>query len=144
MSKSKMIFVALASATIQMLSTPSGHAALGSYYYDGKSPSSTGCNNDAYTVYTRYAGSARLLLRYSPRCRTVWAHILDAATRTANNQGGSARVHRDQDGAAISCASAWGGTGCYTNMLYDGGLTSHAHGSNDTGFTIYYADTPSY
>lgn len=127
-----------------LLPTTAANAAVGSWYYDNKDPSATGCNNDAYTVDTRYLPSspARVLLRYSPSCRTVWAHVLGAATRVAGqNAGGTARIHRNADDAGISCYSPVGGTGCYTMMLYDANMTSHAHGWNDTGFTIYSATT---
>jgi len=110
------------------------------------SPSATGCNNGAITVDRRQIGptGAQILLRYSPSCRTVWAHIEGAAPAIPGQQaGGSALIYREQDGAGIRCYVG-SGSSCVTNMLYDGGLTSHATGTNDTGFAIYRAQTISY
>lgn len=146
----RRIFVAAAvvAALAPLFAVAPAHAAVGSFYYDNKDPSSTGCNNSAYTVDTVYLPSgsnARLLLRYSPACRTVWAHVIGAAVKVAgNNAGGSARIHRNWDNVGLDCVSPVGGTGCYTNMLYDGGTTSHAHGWNDTGVRIYSGTTVNY
>jgi hypothetical protein len=124
-------------AFVPVLSGTPAHAAIGSWYYDNKNPSTTGCNNDAYTVDTvTDPRGARLLLRYSPSCRTVWAHISGAAKRDANYAGGYATIHRNNDNVSLHCHADPGATGCFTNMLYDGGMTSHATG-NDDGFYSY-------
>jgi hypothetical protein len=123
----------------------SASAAVGSYYWDNKAPAGTSCANDAYTAASTTIGGATLLLRYSPSCRTVWAHIENAATYIPGQQdGGQARILREQDGAALYCHAPSGGRSCITNMLYDGGFTSHATGWNDTGFQIYTGHTSSY
>lgn len=149
MKRSKMIAavgsfgVTVALATIAHTGTAS--AAVGSYYWDNKAPAGTSCANDAYTASSANIGGATLLLRYSPSCRTVWAHIENAATYQPGQQdGGKARILREQDGAALYCHAPVGGRSCITNMLYDGGFTSHATGWNDTGFTIYTGHTASY
>lgn len=128
------------------LSTGAGtaSASVGDYYYDGKSAAATGCKNDAVTVDSVKVGGATLLLRYSPRCRTVWAHIRGTAPAIPGQQaGGSALIYREQDRAGIRCRTGRR-TSCTTRMLYDGGFTSHASGTNDTGFTIYRNRTISY
>jgi hypothetical protein len=137
--------VALMLATFGYVgTTSSASAAVGSYYWDNKAPAGTSCANDAYTAATTLGG-ATLLLRYSPSCRTVWAHLENAAKYIPGSQdGGQARILREQDGAAIYCHAPSGGTSCITNMLYDGGFTSHATGWNDNGFQIYTGHTSSY
>lgn len=124
--------------------TGTASAAVGDYYWDNKAPAGTSCAGDAYTVDSVSVGSATLLLRYSPSCRTVWAHIENAAPYIQGGQnGGSARILREQDGAALYC-HATTGTSCITNMLYDGGFTSHATGWNDNGNITYSNHTISW
>lgn len=134
---------ALALAGNVLMAQPSS-AALGDWWYDGRDPTATGCVNDARTIDSRaVGGGATIYLRYSPSCRTVWARITGAATRTPDRAGGSALIYREQDGAGIRCHTG-SGHACSTNMLYDAGFTSHATGTNDVGWIIYRATTISY
>ncbi|SHM83897.1 Protein of unknown function [Actinacidiphila paucisporea] len=131
-------------AAMTLFGSGTASAGVGSYPHDNQDPSASGCNNDAITASSaNVGGGATILLRYSPSCRTVWAHIQGAAPRTQDNAGGSALIYRESDGAGIRtyCGAA---TSCYTPMLYDAGMTSHATGTNDTGFTIYSGTTGSY
>ncbi|WP_392675783.1 DUF2690 domain-containing protein [Streptomyces sp. LN785] len=131
-------------AATTLLSSGTASASVGSYPYDGQDPSASGCNNDAITVSSATVGAgATILLRYSPSCRTVWAHISGAAPKTQDNAGGSALIYRETDGAGIRCYSGTG-TSCYTPMLYDAGMSSHATGTNDPGWQIYSGTTGSY
>lgn len=138
------MFVGLLALTSGVLVAQPASAALGDWYYDGRDPTATGCVNDARTIDSKaVGGGATIYLRYSPSCRTTWARITGAATRTADRAGGSALIYREQDGAGIRCYTG-SGTACSTNMVYDGGFTSHATGTNDVGWTIYRATTISY
>jgi Protein of unknown function (DUF2690) len=134
--------------TLCLAAATPANAAVGDYFYDGKSPITTGCNNDARTIGTARVGPAGtstvVKLRYSPRCRTVWARIDHASTRIpADRAGGSALIYREQDRAGLRCHTDRN-TSCHTAMLYDGGFTSHATGINDTGFQIYRGQTRSF
>ncbi|WP_377273166.1 DUF2690 domain-containing protein [Peterkaempfera sp. SMS 1(5)a] len=131
-------------ATATLFGSGTASAGVGSYPYDGQDPSASGCNNGAITVSSANVGAgATILLRYSPSCRTVWAHIEGAAPKTQDNAGGSALIYRETDGAGIRCYSGTS-TSCYTPMLYDAGMTSHATGTNDPGWQIYSNTTSSY
>ena len=131
-------------AATTLFSSGTASAGVGSYPYDGQDPSASGCNNDATTVSSATVGAgATILLRFSPGCRTVWAHVEGTAPKTQDNAGGSALIYRETDGAGIRvyCGSA---TSCYTPMLYDSGMTSHATGTNDPGYQIFTGTTGSY
>ena len=131
-------------AAATLFGSGTASASVGSYPYDGQDPSASGCNNDAVTVGAADVGAgATILLRYSPGCRTVWAHVEGVAPKTQDNAGGSALIYRETDGAGIRvyCGSA---TSCYTPMLYDAGMTSHATGTNDPGWQNYSNFTGSY
>ena len=55
------------------------HRMAGVNRYEGLSPELTGCSDDAVTIQRKsIVGSADIWLRYSPRCRTIWAHISGA------------------------------------------------------------------
>jgi hypothetical protein len=139
--------LAAAGATCSLLAalTPAtATAATGDYYYDGKGPYETGCINGSHIARTAKLGDgANLYLYYSPSCRTVWAGIDHASARTQDNAGAAAAVHRSADGGREIC-SAGRSTSCHTAMLYDGGFSSYAHGTDDPGFQIFAANTGSY
>jgi hypothetical protein len=130
-------------ATVILTAGPAS-ADAGVNRYEGLSPEITGCADDAVTIQRKsIVGSADIWLRYSPSCRTIWAHISGAPPRTQDNAGGSALIYREQDGAADRCNSGTNSS-CSTAMLNDAGYTSHATGTVDTGFAIYRATTVSY
>ena len=138
-----MAGVAGVTATMILAAAPAS-ADAGVNRYEGLSPELTGCSDDAVTIQRKsIVGSADIWLRYSPSCRTIWAHISGAPPRTQDNAGGSALIYREQDGAADRCNSGTNSS-CSTAMLNDAGYTSHATGTVDTGFAIYRATTVSY
>ncbi|MFL6145054.1 MAG: DUF2690 domain-containing protein [Labedaea sp.] len=138
-----MAGVAGLTATLMLAAGPAS-ATASVNRYEGLSPEITGCADDAVTIQRKsIIGSADIWLRYSPSCRTIWAHISGAPPRTQDNAGGSALIYREQDGAADRCNSG-SNSSCSTAMLNDAGYTSHATGTVDTGFAIYRATTVSY
>jgi hypothetical protein len=136
--------VASLSATL-ILGAGAASAAPGVNRFEGLNPEITGCSDDAVTIDKKKIGptAAQIWLRYSPSCRTVWAHISEAVPPSQDNAGGSALIYREQDGAADRC-NAGAARSCSTSMLNDAGYSSHATGTNDTGFQIYRAQTVSY
>ena len=120
---------------VAAFATPA-HATSG-YGYDGQNPYGSGCFTGSYVVDDKAIGStgAHIRLHYSPSCRTVWASIYDAtAPEPGNSAGGHADVHRNSDNSRFDCqVEAGDGGSCYTAMLYDGGTTSHAYGTEDNG-----------
>jgi hypothetical protein len=129
-----------------MLLLGGGTASAGANVYAGRNPEATGCADDAQTIDRKPVGptGAEIWLRYSPSCRTVWAHISNASpARPGDSAGGSALIYREQDGASDRC-NAGSATSCSTAMLNDAGYTSHATGTNDTGSEIFRAQTISY
>lgn len=124
-----------------------GPAAAASW--TGQTATGTVCANDARTVasarlqYDGRSGNATISLRYSPGCRTAWAHISGAsAPRAGDSAGGAAAIHRS-DGVRYLCTAGADG-GCSTAMVVDAGFTAYANGTDDTGFAIYQARTSSY
>jgi hypothetical protein len=106
------------------------------YGCDGQWPDISGCANTAITAEstTIYWGDneaiGRIDLRYSTACRTVWARVLSYYD---GGVGETATVIRNSDGADHSCytylySQLLGAYSCYTEMLYDGGVTSFANG----------------
>lgn len=125
MKKAMKMAVALAAAFLMTAMTIESASA---HSLDGQSPVSSGCANDAYTAKSgrlwngsSYHSTARIELRYSPRCRTVWARISGAGV------GGIGRVIRRSDDRRMTCQIS-SGTSCFSPMLYDGGTTSAAYG----------------
>jgi hypothetical protein len=141
-----MAGVAGVTATLMLTAGPaSAEADAGATDFEGLSAEITGCSDDAVTIQRKsipHTG-ADIWLRYSPSCRTVWAHISGAPPSSQDNAGGSALIYREQDGAADRCHSGRNSS-CSTAMLNDAGYTSHATGTVDTGFAIYRATTISY
>jgi hypothetical protein len=119
--------------------------ATSGYGYDGQNPYGSGCFNGSYVVDDKALGrtGAHVRLHYSPNCRTVWASIYNAtAAEPGNSAGGHADIHRNSDNHRFDCqVYAGDGGSCYTAMLYDGGVTSHAHGTEDNGFVTGAAYT---
>ncbi|WP_165845796.1 DUF2690 domain-containing protein [Streptacidiphilus pinicola] len=134
----------------------SGSAQANTYPYDGADPASTYCGGTTSTPYSStltwgdgsYAGT--VYLRYNSGCRTVWAKIVLASPQDAcgNASAGmacaEAVVHRNDDGAEMSCYVPQGATSCYTAMLNDANMSSHAEGFLDTAYGTRYAQTSDY
>jgi hypothetical protein len=122
-------------------------ATCSGYGCDNQNPYGAGCFTGSYVAESAPVGpagsTAAIYLHYSPSCRTVWASIVNAPPQTVNNAGGYADVHRNSDNHRLSCNAGYK-TSCYTNMLYDGGVTSHAYGTIDTGDEIYSAYTANF
>jgi hypothetical protein len=139
-----MAGVAGVTASLLLAAGPAA-ADMGVNRYEGLSAEITGCSDDAVTIQRKSIPNtgADIWLRYSPSCRTIWAHISGAPPSSQDNAGGSALIYREQDGAADRCHSGRGSS-CSTAMLNDAGYTSHATGTVDTGFAIYRATTVSY
>ncbi|TDU04990.1 uncharacterized protein DUF2690 [Streptomyces sp. 846.5] len=108
--------------------------------YDGQDPAASGCSSTAVTAKSApiYRGDGAqvgtIQLRYSTKCRTVWARII-----TPYNAG-IAVVHRNTDNATEACpintntlkwSSSLGDYSCYTPMLNDANVTSYAWGQVD-------------
>lgn len=126
-------------------------ATCSGYSCDGQSPYSTGCINGSEIPYdlplTNSIGQSagRVRLWYSPTCRTVWATIYDAPSPDGTGEGW-ADIHRNSDNHRFTCYIPQGSSSCWTYMLYDGGVTSHAHAEYTPG-TIYgtaSATTPNF
>jgi len=122
--------------------------ATSGYGYDGQNPYGAGCFNGSQVVDDEPIGQtgAHIRLHYSPSCRTVWASIYDAtAPEPGNSAGGHADIHRNSDNHRFDCqVEAGDGGSCYTAMLYDGGVTSHAYGTEDNGIITGAAYTINY
>jgi outer membrane protein assembly factor BamB len=119
-------------ASVTPLVTCSGHGC------DGTNPDSTGCSgtvilvdDEAGAIHNTVTGvtyTANVQLRYSTGCRTIWARILT----TDPSVTVLGEIIRNSDGRTLSCTGLMalaGEFGCFTNQLYDGGVTSHARGS---------------
>jgi hypothetical protein len=132
-------------STTLVLGAEQAAAEAGVTNFEGLSAEVTGCSDDAVTIQRKSIPNtgADIWLRYSPSCRTVWAHISGAPPRTQDNAGGSALIYREQDGAADRCYAGTDSS-CSTAMLNDAGYTSHATGTVDTGFTHHRESTMSY
>jgi Protein of unknown function (DUF2690) len=138
------------SASAATYSPVDGHSAYSAL------PSGTVCSQGARQQETAYLGNdGRVVLWYSPTCRSVWAQIYSDYTHTVgaggNRWAGSATVHRNvdrlgrPDGKEYSCAIALGAMSCRTLMLWDADMTSYAKGvlSPGTGGSLQ-AQTSSY
>jgi hypothetical protein len=132
-------------ASVTTLGATSASAAPTVNKYAGLEVGATSCGDDAVTIERKpFGAGADIWLRYSPSCRTIWAHVSGAAApRAGDSAGGTALIYREQDGAADRCNAGQDGS-CSTAMLNDAGYTSHASGTNDTGYTIYRGTTRSY
>ncbi len=137
----------LLAATLMTTIAPDASATSG-FGYDGQNPYGTGCINGSSVVDDKALGAtgAHVRLHYSPACRTVWASIYNAtAPEPGNSAGGHADIHRNSDSHRFDCqVTAGSGGSCYTAMLYDGGTTSHAFGTEDNGFNTGQAYTIDY
>lgn len=125
---------------------PASAATCSGYGCDHQNPYGAGCFNGSSVVQSATIGptGASVYLHYSPACRTVWASIVNSPpAEPGDSAGGSAYINRNSDGASGFC-NAGSASSCYTNMLYDGGVTSYASAQVDTGFAIYSARTASY
>lgn len=122
----------VATATSAFAATCSGYGC------DGQNPYGAGCFTGSIVVddeplVNQFGQSAgRVRLHYSPACRTVWGSIYDAPSPDGTGQGW-ADIHRNSDNHRFDCAVPVNQSSCYTSMLYDGGVTSHAHAEYSPG-----------
>lgn len=106
-------------------------------------PASTGCSATATTVKEVEAYEADgsgiavgyIDLRYSTACRTTWARFVAFYPSEDGEIDGAVSLVRNSDGRSESCqayntsfSSTLDGYTCYTDQLYDGGVTSYASG----------------
>lgn len=133
--------VSAATVTPALAATCSGHGC------DHQNPYGAGCSNGSEIIYDEQlnGATAHVRLWYSPSCRTVWASIYDAPAPDGTGEG-YAEIHRNSDGLTLECQVQQGDNNCYTNMLYDGGVTSYAYGYYNDGDPgeIGSASTPSF
>jgi hypothetical protein len=154
--------LALMATGLVVVAGPAAAVTCSGYGCDHQNPYGSGCSNSGQVIYdvplgysdgvggTAYDGHVRL--HYSTTCRTVWASVygLAHAVGSSDDKSASAHVHRNSDGTTLTCNVASGSTSCYTNMLYDGGVTSYATGSNyaydpfDGYWVTYYGRTSNY
>jgi hypothetical protein len=107
---------------------------------DGQNPYGSGCfNSGGEVIYnvqlTDGLGQgvgAYVRLWYSTTCRTVWASMYNAPYSSGGGQG-DADIHRNSDNHRFDCTVPLNESSCYTAMLYDGGTTSHAHATFNSG-----------
>lgn len=101
---------------------------------DGKSPVSTGCENDAITEYTyanpyNYIGGgliATVYLRFSRACQATWAKVVFNQALASGHYGDATITRDDSTRKRYHCddtgGNGWvlpGQTSCYTPMLGD-------------------------
>lgn len=131
------------------LQAPGANALL----YDNTSPVSTGCNSGAttprtaYIVYTPLSiNIGRIDLRYSPTCRTTWAHAYSFVTACDANGNGCfyAQDYRNSDGYLLSRTSLVGHTDVWSNQLNDANVTSFASSCMHYSGGYWCANTTSY
>lgn len=131
----------VATGAVVLPATPAAAASCYASSCHGKSPSTTGCNDDAITPggggYDLRTGSGiRVRLRYSPACRAAWARI-DSA-----DPGDRVRVERLSPAANFVNTVASGQTATSTLMVNDAGFVSRACvrdvSNNQLTCTSYY------
>ncbi|HEY2579312.1 MAG TPA: DUF2690 domain-containing protein [Streptosporangiaceae bacterium] len=121
------------------------------YGCDGQNPYGSGCFTGSKVIddvlLTSPGGTSygpRVRLWYSPACHTVWASMYDAPYEGAEGPG-DADIHRNSDNSRYDCSVPLNDSSCYTNMLYDGGVTSHAHATDySSKFGTIQATTSDY
>lgn len=130
--------------------------AWASNYWTGKNPDTSGCTNDARTIYSRQLGdgnghvsSATIQLRYSPYCKAAWAKLVNGWPADPGSHVGCKVVVRREDGRAYSAVVDPGDTSAYTLMVDDDQThntlyASRAEGSCDSGNYVYTNSTPYY
>ena len=144
--------VVLATVGLSLIAATGGAQA---YTYDGQDPSSTGCSSDATTVASASITSGGyhvgvIEMRYSVNCHTGWARLtLDQAQGPCGNASAgyacpAGIITRNNDGRQYYCYIYQGQTQCYTDMVYDKGLTSFAAASLDTVSGAVYVRTVAY
>ncbi|HEY0640362.1 MAG TPA: DUF2690 domain-containing protein [Pseudonocardiaceae bacterium] len=120
---------------------------------DGSDPRLTACTDTGRVVRqapmrNTYNGHAQgtVYLYYSTSCRTVWAKLVTGAPGCVPGDDwcGSARVHRNSDGAELVCYTPRGASSCVTGQLNDAGVTSYAEADYTNGPWNYYGKTGSY
>ena len=115
--------------------------------YDNQWPDETGCSNTAVTIYTVSQATAKLELRYSTACRTVWARLTVypnalikdpqcwvVRNSDGKNDGGIVKISSSGDGSIVA----------FSEMLNDAGVTSYAAADWTTSEGHHTARTASY
>lgn len=132
------------SAALLAVTQFSGTALAATYPYDGQNPETAGCAADAQTMESAQVVTPQgvhigiIELRYSLTCHAGWARLTlnytepDCGNPTAGYACAGANEIRNNDGRVESCLIYQGQTQCYTDMLYDKGLTSFAEAVFDT------------
>ncbi len=133
-----------------------GTAQAASYPYDGQSPEATSCASDATTMESAQVVTSGgvnvgvIELRYSLSCHAGWARLtLNASqgacgTASAGYDCSQAILTRDNDGEQETCSITQGQTQCYTDMLYDLGMSQFAQAYVDTASGVASTRTVSY
>jgi hypothetical protein len=150
-----LVAAAVASAALVGLTPGNAFAQPTGYGLDGLWSDQTTCGSDAVTkrsatiVTSTQLGEVygKLELRYSAKCRTVWARVTTPTLPIAQ----AATVLRNSDGRTMDCdgrlwSSNLNSYYCITAMLYDGGVTSYAMGwiARNTYEEPPFAETGSY
>jgi hypothetical protein len=91
----------------------------------GKSPSTTGCANDAVTTRSTSVDGIAVELRYSPTCRAAWGRL-----RLGANPD---RVRVENNAGQSYTATVASGNDVYTMMVNDAGIVARACGTNVYG-----------
>jgi hypothetical protein len=143
--------VGLAVATlVGAISTP----AMASENYNGKSASTTGCDNDARTIYSvtlsnvynraqKFPGTV-VQLRYSAHCRTAWGRLIGASPALPGNQAGCYVSVIRSDGRRYDRHEPPNASTLYTPMVNDAGYTSYAYAYCDSGAWEFHEGTAKY
>lgn len=132
--------VSLAAGFLNVAAATSAFAAVtcSGYGCDGQNPYGTGCITGSSVVDDRplvnqFGQSAgRVRLHYSPACHTVWGSIYNAPSPDGTGEGW-ADIHRNSDNHRFNCEVPINQSSCYTAMLYDFHVTSHAHAEFSPG-----------
>ncbi|MEU4623587.1 DUF2690 domain-containing protein [Actinoplanes sp. NPDC023801] len=122
--------------------------------YDGVMASATPCATGAYTARQKTLTTntqlseviAKIELRYSPSCRTVWARITSIKVTSDNLLG---YVRRNSDWQGYECSEFGysknlGAQYCLTPMVNDAGVTSYALGGLKYNGVNYDGETASF
>jgi hypothetical protein len=133
MKQKLLVFLSFLALTTMSFSIPNVDAA---YIDEGKSPVSTGCDNNAYTASSasikNSAGTTigTIQLRYSSTCQTAWAKVTFNSSMPSGYRGNAVIRKYNSDKSMIikayTCTSS-GGNGdvapgqksCYTPMIYN-------------------------
>lgn len=104
------------------------HTNAANYYYDGKSPVATHCDDTGVAKSSRNFSygkiSGTVYLMFSTKCKTAWAYT--KVNSVPSGYAVEGLVHRNTDGKTLWCESSggnkliWPGQhSCYSGMVYD-------------------------